>query len=109
YPRLAAAFTRRRYSRGRAVVQEGEPGHELFVIESGTARVLMGGREVATLGAGQHFGEVALLTDAPRNATVVAGDELSVKRLTRADFESLELKSTADSEKGDQTGRRGRR
>ena len=71
---------------GKPLVTEGEPGLEFFVILSGTARVTRRGRKVATLGPGAAFGELALLDDAPRNATVVAETDMELAVLGQRDF-----------------------
>ena len=57
---------------GRTVVREGEHGEEFFVVVSGKVSVLSGDKEVAALGEGDFFGELALFDPAPRDATVRA-------------------------------------
>ncbi len=74
---------------GRTIIEEGTPGKEFFVIDSGTAVVKRNGRKVATLGPGSAFGELALLDGGPRTATVVADSDLSVLILTRPEFAGL--------------------
>jgi CRP-like cAMP-binding protein len=74
---------------GKPLVTEGEPGLEFFVILSGTARVTRRGRKVATLGPGAAFGELALLDDAPRNATVVAETDMELAVLGQRDFAGI--------------------
>ena len=71
---------------GKEVVIQGEPGGEFYVIMHGTAVVERDGHRVGELKAGDYFGELALFDPAPRNATVSAGDDLSLVSLTRSDF-----------------------
>jgi CRP/FNR family cyclic AMP-dependent transcriptional regulator len=75
------------------IVREGEPGGDAFVIESGTVEVRRGldpGREVAlaTLGPGEWFGEMGLLLEEPRTATVVAAGDVRARRISRETFEA---------------------
>jgi CRP/FNR family cyclic AMP-dependent transcriptional regulator len=74
---------------GRALTREGEPGHEFFVLVEGLAVVRRKGRRVTVLSAGDFFGEIALLTERPRTATVTAGTPVRVLVLTRRDFRRL--------------------
>jgi CRP-like cAMP-binding protein len=78
-----------RVSAGTAIVNEGDNGDEFFVILDGTASVRRHGSKVATLGPGSGFGELALLEDAPRNATVVADTDIDLVVLGKSDFEGL--------------------
>jgi len=70
--RLAASLVPARASRGVEIVREGEPGDTYFVIASGRVEVLVGGQLVRQLGEGQGFGEIALVRNVPRTATVRA-------------------------------------
>jgi cAMP-dependent protein kinase regulator len=70
--RLADAFEAREYAQGDEIVREGEKGDTFFVIEEGEARVVRGGKVVNHLKPGSYFGEVAVLTQQPRLATVIA-------------------------------------
>jgi CRP/FNR family cyclic AMP-dependent transcriptional regulator len=74
---------------GKVVVTEGAAGTEFFVIIDGHARVERHGREVATLGPGAFFGDLALLDRAPRNASVIADSELAVARIGQRAFDTL--------------------
>ncbi len=71
---------------GTTVVEEGEPGDRFWVIERGRATVSIGGRHVRELGPGDSFGEIALLRDIPRTATVRAAEELVLQGLDRSVF-----------------------
>jgi CRP-like cAMP-binding protein len=71
---------------GSDVVREGDAGEGLYVITSGTAVVLRGGRQVALLAPGDYFGELSLFDAVPRNATVQAREKLSCIMLTREAF-----------------------
>lgn len=79
---LARSVNTRTYLPQEAIVRQGEPGDELFILTSGEAEVLldMNGKptQVATLKSGQFFGEMALLTGEPRSATVQALTQMSV-------------------------------
>jgi CRP/FNR family cyclic AMP-dependent transcriptional regulator len=74
---------------GQVVVTEGAAGAEFFVILDGRAHVERHGREVASLGAGSFFGDLALLDRAPRNASVIADTELEVARIGQRAFDVL--------------------
>jgi CRP-like cAMP-binding protein len=71
---------------GHAIMTEGDAGESFFVLTSGKARVERRGREVATLGAGDYFGELALFDPAPRNATVTAVGQASLVAMSREAF-----------------------
>jgi CRP-like cAMP-binding protein len=74
---------------GKRLVVEGERGQELFVILDGEASVTTGRRRVATLRSGDHFGELALLDPAPRDATVTAITPLEALVIGRQEFAAL--------------------
>ena len=71
---------------GGTPVREGEAGDRFYVIEAGEAVVTVGGREIARLGPGDYFGEIALLRDVPRTATVTGLSDLRLLALEREDF-----------------------
>ena len=69
---IASSFKAREYAAGDTIATEGEGGVGFFLIESGEATVSVRGREIARLKAGDSFGEVALIDDGARTATVTA-------------------------------------
>ena len=71
---------------GKVLVEEGKPGHEFFLIIDGNASVKRGKREIAKLGPGQYFGELALLDRGPRSASVIAKDDMEVLVLGQREF-----------------------
>jgi hypothetical protein len=71
---------------GETVVQEGNPGDEFYVIDTGTVDVLLRGAHVITRGPGEFFGEIALIRDTPRTATVRAAEAVHLVVVDRADF-----------------------
>ena len=73
-------------TQGDVVVAEGEPGQRFFVIGSGRVDVTMAGRHVRELGPGGWFGEIALLRDVPRTATVTASEDTVLWALERDSF-----------------------
>ena len=74
---------------GKVLIREGERGREFFVIVSGEVEVRRKGRKVATLGPGDFVGEMALLSKAPRNATVTAVTAVDVLVITDRAFVDL--------------------
>lgn len=91
---IVAGMRRERYRNGDAIVRQGEPGDRFCLLQSGEAEVLFedesGARErLASLRAGDFFGEIALLEERPRTATVRARGEVSVLSLDRPSFVSL--------------------
>lgn len=74
---------------GRVLVRQGEIGREFVVIIDGSVTVERDGVQVATLEAGSHFGELALLIDHPRNATVTAATDLRIEVIDRRAFQDL--------------------
>lgn len=74
---------------GTKLATEGHTGREVFLIVSGEADVLRDGEIIATVGAGTVVGESAVLTNEPRNATLVATNDVEVVVFSRRDFNSL--------------------
>ena len=75
---------------GKHLVDEGQFGYEFFVIEDGTADVLHGEDRLGQLGPGDFFGEIALLEEERRTASVVATAPMRAIVMTRRDFRHME-------------------
>jgi CRP/FNR family cyclic AMP-dependent transcriptional regulator len=87
--RIAASMKQRTFRSGDTVTTEGQGGVGFFVIEDGQAKVTIHGDERRRLGPGDYFGEVALLTDRPRTATITAESDLRCYGMTSWDFKPL--------------------
>ena len=87
--RLARSFKERTFNAGTTVAEEGRTGAGFFVIESGEASVSVRGAERAKLGPGDYFGEIALIDEGSRSATVTADSELRCYGLTSWEFRPL--------------------
>jgi pyruvate,water dikinase len=86
---IAALFKERCFAPGETITKEGTGGAAFFVIESGQATVSVGGQQRATLSAGDYFGEIALIDEGARSATVTADTELVCYGLTYWEFRPL--------------------
>lgn len=86
---VASIVTELSISKGTNLMVEGEMIHEFVIIESGTASVRRGGRKVATVGAGDVVGELAMILRRPRTATVTADSDLTVLVVDERAFNSL--------------------
>jgi len=86
---IANTLRERTFKAGQPVTTEGQTGVGFFVIESGEATVSIDGKEVRKLGPGDYFGEVALIADVPRSATIVADTDLRCHGLTPWDFRPI--------------------
>jgi CRP-like cAMP-binding protein len=85
--KLASGFKERSFGPGRTVVREGQmDGVGFFVIVEGIANVSVSGSTVATIGAGEYFGELAMITEQPRGATVTAETQLRCLMMAFWDF-----------------------
>jgi CRP/FNR family cyclic AMP-dependent transcriptional regulator len=74
---------------GKELTKEGAPGREFFVLVEGTADVVKNGRKVNSLGAGDFFGEIALVHQSPRTATVKATSPVRALVVTERSFRRL--------------------
>lgn len=71
---------------GKVLIQEGAVGRQFFVLVEGTVEVRRKGRKIDALGPGDYVGEIALITDRPRNATVAATSPVHALVLTKQRF-----------------------
>ena len=88
---VAGISTEESFEAGAEVIREGEMGWDFFVIVEGQAEVRRKRRKVGTMGPGDFFGEIALVADMPRTATIVASTDLLVLTITDVDFRELVL------------------
>lgn len=86
---VARLFKLRMFPAGETVMREGSGGGSFYVIESGEASVLVRGEERAKLGPGDHFGEIALIDEGARTASITAVSELVCYGMTLWDFRPL--------------------
>jgi CRP-like cAMP-binding protein len=83
---VASRLTAIDITAGTAIIREGDEGHRFYIIEEGELAVTRNGRSINVCRAGDHVGEVALLRDLPRTATVTARRDSRLHALERADF-----------------------
>jgi CRP-like cAMP-binding protein len=98
---LAASVIPVRADAGTAIIREGDHGDRFYLIESGEVEVSADGEHIGTMGPGDHFGEIALLRDVPRTATVTAKGEVSLYALERDEFLSAVTGHPASAEAAD--------
>ena len=86
---LASSMKERTFNAGDMIAAEGQSGIGFFIIDEGEAAVSVGGEERATLGHGDYFGEVALIDDGARTATITAKSPLKCYGITSWEFRPL--------------------
>jgi CRP/FNR family cyclic AMP-dependent transcriptional regulator len=86
---LSRTFTDRTFSAGEEMTSEGGGSIGFFIIEDGEAVVSVGGEERRTLGAGDYFGEIALIDEGPRTSTITAKTDVRCYGLTPWQFRPL--------------------
>jgi CRP/FNR family cyclic AMP-dependent transcriptional regulator len=87
--RVANSMKERRFQKGDTVTTEGRGGVGFFVIDEGEADVTVHGEERAKLGPGDYFGEIALITESDRTATITAETDMRCYGMTMWDFRPL--------------------
>ena len=95
---LAAGSVRKNFPKGRTIVSEGEPSQSLYILLSGRAKVQRSdseGKEVilAVLGSGEFFGEMSLIDDAPRSASIITLESCDFMALNKDSFKSMLMQS----------------
>ena len=86
---ISVSMRERRFAAGETVTQEGAGGAGFFVVESGHADVSVDGTPRGTIGPGDYFGEIALLTGSDRTATITATSDMLCYGMTPWDFRPL--------------------
>jgi CRP/FNR family transcriptional regulator len=86
---IASSMRERRFKAGDTVTQEGAGGVGFFVVEEGEAEVDVGGETRGVVGPGDYFGEIALINESPRTATLTARTDMLCFGMTPWDFRPL--------------------
>ncbi|MDB5540559.1 MAG: cyclic nucleotide-binding protein [Devosia sp.] len=71
---------------GEVIFEEGDVGHEFFVVKSGTVAILHGNKTLQVLGEGEIFGEMALIDNEPRSATAIAQSQCAIVPVSEKQF-----------------------
>jgi CRP/FNR family transcriptional regulator, cyclic AMP receptor protein len=86
---IANSMRERRFKAGDTVTQEGAGGVGFFVVQEGVADVNVGGESKGSVGPGEYFGEIALINESPRTATLTARTDMLCYGMTPWDFRPL--------------------
>ena len=86
---IASSMRERKFKAGDTVTQEGAGGVGFFVVEQGQADVSIGGEAKGSVGPGDYFGEIALINESPRTATLTARTDMLCYGMTPWDFRPL--------------------
>jgi CRP/FNR family cyclic AMP-dependent transcriptional regulator len=94
FEQLAAGSARRSYPKGRTIVSEGEPSQSMYILLAGRAKVQRSdseGKEVilAVLGSGEYFGEMSLIDDSPRSASVITLESSEFIAVSKEAFKAM--------------------
>ena len=105
--RIADSFKQRDYSPGDVIASEGQGGAGFFIIGEGTAKVTVHGEDRATLGPGDYFGEIALIDEGARTASVIAETDMKTYAMTFWEFRPIvetDSRSPGSSSSSSRTG-----
>jgi CRP-like cAMP-binding protein len=97
--RIASLVDQVEVPAGKSLAREGDPGWEFFVICEGKAKATKRGRKIASLGPGAFFGEMSLLDEGPRSATVTAESDMQLLVLSSRSFSALVAENPSVSRK----------
>ena len=97
--RIASLVDQLEVPKGKVLASEGDPGWEFFVVCEGQAKATKRGRKVASLGQGSFFGEMSLLDEGPRSATVTAETDMQLLVLNSRSFSALIAENPSVSRK----------
>jgi CRP-like cAMP-binding protein len=86
---VGSLMTRLDVGAGKVLARQGDAGREFVILLEGEVEIVRDGKVVATRGAGDYVGEIALLDNRPRTATVTAKTDVAAEVLNRAEFSSL--------------------
>ena len=86
---IAGSMRERKFRAGDTVTQEGAGGVGFFVVQEGQADVTVAGEAKGSIGPGDYFGEIALINESPRTATITARTDLLCYGMTPWDFRPL--------------------
>jgi MFS family permease len=103
---VAKSLVRISHPAGSEIVKEGDEGDRFYIVASGHAEVTQDGRRLRDCGPADYFGEIALLRDVPRTATVTAIDDVELYALERAAFIDAATGHAAGREAGEEIVRK---
>lgn len=86
---ISGLVTQIEVKEGKDLTREGEHGNEFIIVLEGEAEVKVGGKVVATRGPGDYFGEIALIANRPRTATVTATTPMKLEVIGRREFQTM--------------------
>ena len=97
--RIASLVDQIEVPAGKVLAKEGDPGWEFFVVAEGKAKVTKRGRRICFLDSGSFFGEMSLLDEGPRSATVSSETEMQLLVLSSRSFSALVAENPSVSRK----------